>query len=348
MDNSNIGSQRTSGYVFAPQESVYWSKNDFSWEYRSINTESMFYGAQSTIQFIDRQSWGHIVDTIEQNGVLLSTIANVHQGLVTGANQTTNNLEPHGVSRHGLFVLQTKNPYDARIIEEIKTEDPTLLKPLGKNSNIHPFSIEFDNNQYVLYLHKNLPLSSKSHPRVFQHVTPAQSILEKRREVEFKRIPWWALTWPRNEEIFTERCIVTPYRSTSVSFALNTKGLYYTSDCTMVVVDESKIDRYFLLGYLNSTVFECWYRLKGKNRGAMLEFLAHPLQQVPIPRLSEDIELQISKTVRTLEYIEDTDSRWFLEVKTTQDTIDQILFKSLNLSLAQQRQMYKFVQQFAS
>lgn len=346
MDSSNTGSQKTHGYVFAPEESVYWSKNEFSLEYRSVNTESIFYGAQSTIQFIDRQSWGHIVDTIEQNGVLLSTLANVHQGLVTGANQTTNNLEPNESSRRGLFVLQTKNPYDELAIEEIKNEDAHLLKPMGKNTNIHPFSIKFDDNQYLLYLHKDLPLSPKSHPRVLQHVSPARSILEKRREVEFKRIPWWALTWPRNEGIFSERSIVTPYRSTNVCFALNTKGLYYTSDCTMIVVEDSKIDRYFLLGYLNSTIFECWYRLKGKTRGTILEFLAHPLQQVPIPRLTTEIESRIAKVVTVLQSIEDTDVLWVSEVKTAQDTIDQILFKALNLSLAQQRQIYKFIQRF--
>jgi hypothetical protein len=347
MDKSRQSEQYTYGYVFAPHESLYWGKNNTSLDYHSLKTESIFYGTQSTIQFIDRKSWGDIVDTIEQHSVLLSSLANVHQGLVTGANQTSDKVE-EDASRHGLFVLQTKNPYDERAIGEIQTEDAHLLKPLGKNSNIRPFSVQFDDNQYVLYLHKDIPISPKSHPRIFNHVTPAQSMLQKRREVRSARIPWWALTWPRNKKIFSERSIVTPYRSTTVRFALNTKGLYYTSDCTMIVVDDSKIDRYFLLGFLNSTIFECWYRLKGKNRGVMLEFLASPLQQVPIPRISLETESTIATAVADLHSIDVGSSRWGAQVKMTKETIDQLLFKALNLSLAKQRQMYKFVQPFTN
>ena len=80
----------------------------------------------------------------------------------------------------------------------------------------------------------------------------------------------------------------------------------------------------------------------------MLEFLANPLQQVPIPRISVEIESNIATAVEELHSIDVMSSRWTLDVKIVKDTIDQALFKALSLSLAQQRQMYKFVQQFTN
>ena len=112
----------------------------------------------------------------------------------------------------------------------------------------------------------------------------------------------------------------------------------------MIVPDESKLHPSYLLGYLNSTVFECWYRLKGKNKGTLLEFLAGPLQEVPVPICSEEACYSIVKIVEEIE--EKTTESGPPVLLGYQKAIDTILFRELTLSLSEQRQIYKYVNLF--
>ena len=178
-----------------------------------------------------------------------------------------------------------------------------------------------------------------------KHLRPFYERLKGRREVEKGSIDWWCLSWPRSENIFSSKTIVTPYRSTTFRFSQNTGGYHYSSDCTLIVPNEDKIHPLYLLGYLNSTIFECWYRLKGKNKGALMEFLTSPLQEVPIPIASLQATSNIVNIVEEIH----TRQNYSDEIPLSGYTkaIDAVFFRHLNLTLSEQRQIYKYVNLFS-
>ena len=162
------------------------------------------------MQFVNQEQWGAFLEKLEQRHPLLKEVASIHQGLVTGLNQ-------HSIDdtddKHGIFVLDDGIEYDRRLLQQLRLEDPTLLQPLRKNSEIQAFSVDHTTKRYVLYLHRELDISEKSHPTLWNHLVPFKEKLIQRRERG--EHDWWCLSWPRNPEIFVTNAIVTPYRSTS-------------------------------------------------------------------------------------------------------------------------------------
>ena len=284
------------------------------------------------------------MDKISRHHSPLNELASLHQGLVTGANQSTEEKDPN--KKRGIFVLRSDNDYDATVIQLLKKEDPTILKPLRKNSEIKSFSVETSVERYVLYLYRGLDISADTHPALMTHLQPYYDRLKNRREVYKGSIDWWCLSWPRTEAIFSPNTIVTPYRSPTFRFAQNKHGYHYSSDCTMIVPDEAKIHPLYLLGYLNSTVFECWYRLKGKNKGSLLEFLTSPLQEVPIPLCPPRAEKDIVEIIQSIETKVSSSSEP-PPLSGHIKAIDAILFRALDLSLSEQRRLYKYVNLFS-
>ena len=331
--------------------SINFKRNVLDWltaneyiRYVRTSTDLLYHSSQVTMQFVDEKEWGNILDKICHHHAPLNKLASLHQGLVTGANQSADENDPN--KRRGIFVLQADNEYDARMIQQLKKEAPSILKPLRKNSEIKSFTVETAVERYVLYLYRGLDISAETHPTLMTHLRPFYERLRNRREVHKGSIDWWCLSWPRTEKIFSASTIVTPYRSTTFRFSQNKHGYHYSSDCTMIVPNEAQIHPSYLLGYLNSTVFECWYRLKGKNKGALLEFLTSPLQEVPIPLCSQRSVDEIATIVRSIEG----------KVSSSSDpdplsghikAIDSILFRELNLSLSEQRRVYKYVNLFS-
>ncbi len=307
----------TATHRFQKQELQRWLTSNAPLSYVVQETNSLFYGTTNTIRLIDQQHWGEFFACIETHSRKLGDIAGVHQGLVTGANQITDNLRLNfklqAKEDHGIFVLDAGYAYDRRLMEALNQEanqasDPTLypdiLKPLRKSSEVQCFCVSENIERYVLYLHKDLEPIRPTTSVLWQHLDQFKELLKARTGLSSSD-PWWSLTWPRNPGIYAKDAIVTPYRSSKFRFALNDRGYHYSSDCTLITPSKETtetnpvpVDTAYLLGYLSSSLFECWYRLKGKSKGNVLEFLAGPLQSVPIPRLTPTLEGEIAELTR--------------------------------------------------
>ena len=329
--------------------SINFTRDILSWlqahkriSYVHVPTKSLYHSEQATLQFVDTDAWGDILTKIKEPSIALGKIATLHQGLVTGANQQMG--EAINGQKPGLFVLQSDHPYDKDIIEKVTLEEPSILRPLRKNSEIKPYFVESTVERYVLYLHRDVPISETTHPHLMQHLRTEIKRLKGRREVFKGSINWWSLSWPRTPEVFETETIVVPYRSSTFRFALNKQGFMYSSDCTLIIPNSAEVSPLYVLAYLNSTIFECWYRLKGKNKGSLLEFLTSPLQQVPIPMLSPESQSVIVEMVEDLMNLcEHEDSAITTGHKKS---LDAIFFRELKLSLKEQRQIYKYVKLF--
>ncbi len=356
----------TATYGFAKNELQDWLNSNNAIPYNIQKTNSLFYGTNNTIRLID-QKWEEFFTLIETNSNQLGLVAGVHQGLVTGANQITDTLRSNfnldATEDHGIFVLDAVYSYDRRLMEELHQETeqasnsslyPDILKPLRKSSEVQRFCVAENVERYVLYLHKELEPVRPKTSVLWKHLHKFETLLGARAGLSASD-PWWTLTWPRNPGIYTSDAIVTPYRSSKFRFALNERGYHYSSDCTLIVPVKhstdsniAPIDTAYLLGYLSSSLFECWYRLKGKYKGNMLEFLAGPLQEVPIPRLDPAIEQEIAEGTR--KGIDQIEHGAFLDEQKRHDFIqnhiqrlDRIFYEALDMDATVQECIHTYL-----
>ena len=99
--------------------------------------------------------------------------------------------------------------------------------------------------------------------------------------------------------------ILCPYRSLSPRFSLDRDGNFGATDIYGIFTENTK-DLYVLLGILNSSFMEFWFREVGKRKGKMLEFFSDPLRRIPIPR--EESRYLIFKDIQEIIKIIDKNS----------------------------------------
>ena len=209
---------------------------------------------------------------IEKSNYYLEDILNINQGIVSGCDK-------------------------AFVLPKYKKSFETHLKPFYKSSDIKKYKYNSANSYWVLYLNKDSNPSSK----ILKHLEQYKEQLDKRREVKKGLKLWWELQWGRKENIFTEKKIVAPQRSISNNFAMVEADFYSSADVYYLTPKSSEINLYYILAYLNSSMFYEWFRYNGKNKGEYLELYATPLKATPIyyPNNMEEIE-RIGKLAESL------------------------------------------------
>lgn len=199
---------------------------------------------------------------IQKSNFLLQDLTNINQGIISGYDKA--------------FIF---SQYDERFKD--------YLKPFYKNKDIQFYSN--DKNQYwILYLGKNSALT----PEVENYLLPFKEKLENRREVKENRIKWWQLQWARDEEIFNSDKILVRQRCKVNQFSYDDGSFYGSADIYFVTKKSEDINLYYILAYMNSTIFLQWFKLNGKFKGINYEFYATPLKNTPIyyPEDKKEIE----------------------------------------------------------
>lgn len=197
----------------------------------------------------------------EKSNCRLGDILKINQGIVSGADK--------------VFVF-----------DEIKEEYKEFLKPFYKNKDIGKYSVTEEPPFWILYLDSTKIISKK----LLQYLENFRDILSKRREVMASRIKWWQLQWARDEEIFKKPKIVVRQRCKTNNFAYTEKDFYGSADIYYLTEKDLKIDLFYILGYLNSSVFLYWFNYIGKRKGVNLEFYSTPLKESPIYYPNSDDE----------------------------------------------------------
>ncbi len=116
---------------------------------------------------------------------------------------------------------------------------------------------------------------------------------DRQRLLKKGQIRFYDFSVYRNLNLFltAKKKIICPYRSYNNRFAVDLKGLFGATDIYAIVPNDENM-LYYLLGILNSTIFEFWYKEAGKRKGKMLEFFSHPLRKSPIPLINEKEEIK--------------------------------------------------------
>ena len=188
-----------------------------------------------------------IYKKIESNARLrLKEIVNSFQGIITGCDKA--------------FVL---SPDD--IIEE-KIEGP-LLKKWIKNKNIEKYYIS-KNDRYLIY--SNIIIDPKDFPNAISFIDIHSERLKNRRECKNGIRMWYELQWGRDVTLFQQTKIIFPYKSKTNRFAIDSNNYYFSADVYGFTVKDKYKGSFpleYLVGLLNSSVYEFYFKLFAKQVG---------------------------------------------------------------------------------
>lgn len=200
---------------------------------------------------------------MDEGGVPLRDEAWDRQGVVSGRDR---------LAGAGVFVLSAT--------ERERLGDHGV--PLLRGSTVEPFESlgKFRPGPWLLYLDGTEPPDDV----VLEHLRRFRSVLEKRREVQLGRRPWWALQWPRDAGAMFGPKLVCARRARHAAFALDRLGHAVSSDCTFIVMREGGRPLDELHGLLNSSWVDLQLHHRGKRKGPLIELYAEPLRRVRLPR----------------------------------------------------------------
>lgn len=243
-----------------------------------------------------------ILNKIEsRSDVRLGDIVYSFQGIITGCDKA--------------FVLEEKYA-NALNIEE------SLLKPWIKNSHVGRYAIK-ESNYKLIY--SDLIDEPLNYPNSIMHIYKYKERLERRRECKKGFRLWHELQWGRKPELFLKDKIVYPYKSKNNRFALDTKGNYCSADVySFVLKDDVKgYTLPFLLGVLNSSIYEFYFKLFAKKMGSgIYDYYPNTVMDLKIPDYEEFKEIE-EIAIRLIDiYSGNGDED---EKKVLESTIDLIL-----------------------
>jgi len=167
------------------------------------------------------------------------------------------------------------------------------IKPFYKNSDIYKWKTNSVNKKEVLYI-ENDKLVDKN---TIAYLSKYKIFLEKRREFENSKRPWYELHRARDKKIFESPKILIPYRSKTNNFAYNETPWYVSSDVYILTNKDNYDNLSYILAILNSKLIFTWLYSRGKRKGEVLELFPTPLKQIPIPKMKNNIADEIKNHV---------------------------------------------------
>lgn len=243
-----------------------------------------------------------VLDKIESSCTIkLGDIVESFQGIITGCDKA--------------FIMDDKTIKDLGIEEE-------LLKPWIKNSHVERYRVR---NSNLKLIYSDFIDEPKKYPNSIKHIEKYRERLENRRECKKGFRLWYQLQWGRNPELFMREKIVYPYKSTGNRFALDKRGCFCSADVYSFILKEGVEDYTlpFLLGVLNSSIYEFYFKLFAKKMGKEIyDYYPNAVMDLKIPdyKSCKDIEAISLELIRL--YEEDAESR---KICILEKEIDSIL-----------------------
>lgn len=237
-----------------------------------------------------------VLNKIASSGKTLKEIADIKQGIVSGADKYTDAHEAKyglGIAKGtGIFVIKKE---ELALLNLSELEHANYVKATYKNHEIRKYKIDYENNLFVFYLTDYTPPSDV--PNILAYLEQFKPLLEKRLITYGESYPWYSLHRARNEAVLgSSEKIVNSRRAKSNIFALGSGDYFEQSDLMVTVVKNNFIKCFptkYILALLNSKLYYLWLKNRGKIKGDMLEMYGKPLEEIPIKEPSKDTVQQI-------------------------------------------------------
>jgi adenine-specific DNA-methyltransferase len=241
----------------------------------------------------------------------LVTVAEIVQGIVTGANQATERqIQEYGLSAtagEGIFVL---SEVEVKRLQLNRTES-TFIKPWYKNSDIDRWVTARETDKRLIYIRADSEFDEGDMPNLLKHFKQFKLQLVNRNvrtgsitvkqyddfvrgcgDVPYVMIKsafaagkFYCVSYARDEHVFAGEKIVCPQFSPLNTFAFDNRAWFAASDVYFIKkMRGSEIELKYLLGLLNSKLCYFWLYHKGQRKGDLLQLFKGPLSEIPIAR----------------------------------------------------------------
>lgn len=246
---SNIGRNKISfSYVKYNEDN---SKEEFVYEQDKLKDSGW------TILKDEDQQLFNRIDSI--SNTYIQDICTIKQGIITGLDRA--------------FIV------DEKTIEKYKIEQ-NLLKKWIKNSNISKSGIKY-NNLYLLYT--NIIDCEQNYPNTIKYLSSFKSRLQNRRECIRGYRKWYELQWGRIQSDFENPKIVFPFKASGNNFYCDKEKYFCSADIYFMNSFSRKISLNYFLSYLNSDIFEFYFKCHAKKVGSNIyEYYPNKLSNIKI------------------------------------------------------------------
>jgi methylase of polypeptide subunit release factors len=219
-----------------------------------------------------------LIATLSVDSQRLGDVANVFQGITTGANDL---LVVEKIGAHGHLIHVQNALGDAAFLEQ------ELLVPVVFGSDLQRY-VPIAPTKFLIYPYirgqaLREELLASQYPQMYEYLQRYEGILKTRSSVTVEGRRWYELIRKRDERWLRARKLLMRDLAPVPSFTLDYSGTTFLIKGTAVVpTDEAVADA--LLGFLNST-FVAWY-LDQKTpafRGGYKKYEPQHLTEIPIP-----------------------------------------------------------------
>lgn len=275
----------------------------------NINSE-IYEGELNYIRIkLNKYSDEDILNRIMSGNKPLNEYFDVIEGIHTGADTLSNShIEKYEVIMEkgkGIFVLSS----DELVELQLNSEERTMIKPWYKNSDINRWGVVRNVERHLIYY--NSKKDYKNIPNIQSHLKQFQIILINRKvrsgtgfisiqdyndfvadkkyisyvmnASAFKKGNYFAISYPREEYVFTGEKVICPQRSLINTFAFHDGDFFASADVYFIKNKKRGLHLKYLLALLNSKLYYYWMYNKGKLKGMMLELYIRPLSEIPVP-----------------------------------------------------------------
>lgn len=209
-----------------------------------------------------------IIKKLEQKlSLRLSDVCESFQGIITGCDSA--------------FIIDEETACKNNIERDI-------LRPWIKNRNIDKYTVS-KSEKYIIY--SDFIKDPVEYKNSASYIEKYRDRLERRRECIKGSRKWYELQWGRVSSLFEMEKIVFPYKSSTGRFALD-KGNYSSADVYGMYLKDEYKDKFsyeFLLGLLNSRVYEFYFKSFGKKLGADLyDYYPNTVMRLCIPKQEDE------------------------------------------------------------
>ena len=252
---------------------------------------------------------GNLMNKIKASSIKIDDIAyEMAAGISTGCNRA--------------FCLDKKQ-IDENYIEQ------DILKPLLIGRDIDKYVIEW-NDKYIIYTTKQTDI--KKYPNAQKFALPYKEKLDKRRETKKGMIPWWALNWPRYEELFIGEKIIMRQTSDSIQATYDTDNYYpLNSILTLRLKVGCGYSYKYILGILNSKLANWLYQNISQEKGrAFAEVKPINVRKLYVPKISDKKQNIIASIVDEILIAKNKNP--FVDTSVMESKIDRIIYNLYDLS----------------
>lgn len=253
----------------------------------------------------------NIYKKIEIDTVILETIANCKQGIVTGLDKA--------------FITTT---------QEFKDIPTKFVKTWVKVGDISKYSINPVEDRQLVYTNEIEKI--EDYPELLKRLKPFKEKLSERREAKSGKIRWYDLQWGRDPDTFNSHKLVCRFKASQNTFALDEKKYFSSADTTIVALKKEFAKEYdlkFILALVNSKLLDFYFKSYGKLMDYRFEYYPGPVGQLRIKKAKNqnDFVKIVDKIIEAKNKDQQADTNE-LEKK-----IDEMVYKLYGITVIEQK-----------